>query len=242
MKKILLSIVGFLFALMCFGQKTVTFLASDSLTVTADLYNTFSQSNKYMLLFHQAEYSRGEFEQTAIRLIKLNYNSLAVDLRYGNGVNFISNETAMLARSEGYPVTMMDCEKDILAAISYVYSIDSTAEIYLLGSSFSGSMCLKVAEDRSVIKAVIAYSPGEFFGSFNVAEYISGLNIPTYIASSRSEYSYVADIAKNITSPTKILFRPENSNGEHGSKALWWNSNANEEYWLSLLFFLKDFK
>lgn len=242
MKKVFLSVVCFFFALFCSGQNIVTFYASDSLKVTADLYNTFSRSNKYMLLFHQAEYSRGEFEQIATRLIKLDYHCLAVDLRYGNGVNFVSNETAMLARSEDYASTMMDCEKDILAAISYIYSIDSTAQIFLLGSSFSGSLCLKVAKDRPDIKAVIAYSPGEFFSSFSLADYISGLTTPTYIACGRSEYSYIADIAKNVTATDKVLFRPENSNGEHGAKALWWNSNANEEYWLSLLFFLKDFK
>ena len=148
----------------------------------------------------------------------------------------------MLARTGKYANSMIDCEKDILAAIDFVYSMDSTAQIFLLGSSFSGSLCLKVAKDRSDIKAVIAYSPGEFFSNFSVADYISGLQTPCYIACARPEYSYITEIAKNIESPKKVIFRPENSNGEHGAKALWWNSNANEEYWLSLLFFLKDFK
>lgn len=242
MKKVFLSIVCVFFALFSNGQRMVTFMAEDSLKVTAELYTTYSQTSNYMLLFHQAEYSRGEFEQIATRLIKLNYNCLAVDLRYGNGVNFINNETAMLARTGKYANSMVDCEKDIIAAIDFIYSMDSTAQIFLLGSSFSGSLCLKVAKDREDIKAVIAYSPGEFFSNFKVSEYITGLETPCYIGCARPEYSYITEIAKNIASPKKVIFRPENSNGEHGAKALWWNSNANEEYWLSLLFFLKDYK
>ncbi len=49
------------------AQQLITFPAQDELVVSADFYETEDESNKYLLLFHQAEYSRGEFSQIAIR-------------------------------------------------------------------------------------------------------------------------------------------------------------------------------
>ena len=235
----------FLLSLVCsltYGQRLLTFKTSDGLEVTADFYETFAESNKYMLMFHQADYSRGELVPIASRLIKLDMNCIAVDLRYGNEVHYINNETAMRVRLNVNTISMMDCEKDILAAIEYVYTMDPTAKIFLMGSSFSASLCLKVAKDRNDIQAVIAYSPGEFFGDFSVAQYIQGLETPSYIACPRNEYTYVSQLADGITSPKSVLFRPEGSGGMHGARCLWWNSDTSEDFWLSLLFFLKDFK
>ena len=242
MRKFISVLFLFIVCSIAYGQRVLTFKTSDSLEVTADFYETYAESNKYMLMFHQAEYSRGEYQQIASRIIKLDINCLAVDLRYGNEVNFINNETAMRARLDGHSISMMDCEKDILAAIDYVYNMDSTAKIFLMGSSFSGSLCLKVAKDRNDIQAVIAYSPGEFFTDFSVEEYLKGLNTPTYIGCSRNEYSYASQLAEGITSTKSVIFRPEGSGGMYGACNLWWNSDTSEEFWLSLLFFLKDFK
>ncbi|MCQ2606894.1 MAG: alpha/beta hydrolase [Bacteroidales bacterium] len=243
MKKLFAIVLSLCFVFTVWGQKIVTFTAADGLSITADVYETFEPSNKYMLLFHQAECSRGEFQQIAKRLVKLDYNCVAVDLRYGNEVNFINNETAMLAKSGNYAVSMLDCEKDILAAINYVRSENPNAELFLLGSSFSGSLCLKVAVDSSsLFKAVIAYSPGEYFGEMSMAEYVKPLQIPLYVACNRNEYSYVSAMVKDVATKKKVVFRPEKNTKEHGAKSLWWESDGNESFWLSLLFFLKDFK
>ena len=137
------------------GQKTVSFRAVDNLTINADYYETFAESNKYMLMFHQAEYSRGEYQQIAERMIKLDFNCLAVDLRYGKEVNYVNNETAEQARQNKMNVTLLSCEKDIEAAINYIQTNDPSALIFLMGSSFSASLCLKVAKDRDDIQAVV---------------------------------------------------------------------------------------
>ncbi|MCQ2959011.1 MAG: dienelactone hydrolase family protein [Bacteroidales bacterium] len=241
MKKIITAIICILSMFNLFGQKSISFQAEDHVEVFADYYETFAESNKYMLMFHQAEYSRGEFQQIAERMIKLDFNCIAVDLRQGNEVNFVNNETALKAKQEKFNITLLSCEKDILAAINYVYSIDPYAQIFLMGSSFSGSLCLKVAKDRSDIKAVIAYSPGEFFSSLSITQYIKGLKVPTYIGCAQNEYSYVSQLAEGIESTKFVLFKPEGSNGLHGAQTLWWDSDTREECWLSLLFFLKDF-
>ena len=45
-----------------------------------------------------------------------------------------------------------------------------------------------------------------------------------------------------MEAPKTVVFQPENADGQHGAKTLWWESDTCEEFWLSLLFFLKDFK
>ena len=225
------------------AQRNITFTAADGLEITADLYETDVESHRYMLLFHQAEYSRGEFQQIATRLIKLGFNCLAVDLRYGNEVNFINNETAMRARQGNFEVSMLAAKRDMEAAISYVKSLQDSVSIFLLGSSFSASLSLILAKERPDITAVIGFSPGEFFGAeLSVEKYIRGLHIPVFIGCPRSEYFYVTQLLSGVISNHKVVFRPERSDGLHGAKTLWWESATRDEFWLSLLFFLKDFK
>lgn len=241
MKRYITAIICSLLLSFAYGQRGLTFYATDQVEIYADYYETFAESNKYMLMFHQAEYSRGEFQQIAERMIKLDFNCLAVDMRHGKEINYVNNETAIKAKQSGMNVTLLSCENDILAAINYVYSIDPYAQIFLMGSSFSASLCLKVARERGDIKAVIAYSPGEFFGTMSVAEAIKGLQVPTYIYCTQNEYPYVTQLASGITAAKQVIFKPEEGNGAHGAQTLWWDSDTREECWLSLLFFLKDY-
>lgn len=241
-KRYLLCLLWLLSSFSIWAQKTVTFPASDSITVSADLFESYIDTDKFLILCHQEEYSRGEYRDIAPKLMKMNFNCLAIDLRNGKEINYVNNETAMAAKTAGSATKLIDSEKDILGAIDYVRSINPKAEIILLGSSFSASLCLKVAKDRNDVRAVIAYSPGEFFGDLNIQSYIKGLNIPTYMASPRSEYSYASQIVSTVEQGTLTKFRPENAEGEHGAKALWWTSSANDDYWLSLLLFLEKFK
>lgn len=226
-----------------FAQRMVTFSASDGLLVSADLYETDEDSHRYLLLFHQAEYSRGEFQQIATRLIKLGFNCLAVDLRYGNEINFINNETAMRARQGGYDVSMLAAKRDMLASINYVKTLQDSVSVFLLGSSFSASLALIIANEMPSITAVMAFSPGEFFDAeLSVEQSIKGLSVPVFVGCPRSEFFYVMQLLSGVVSPNKVVFRPEGSDGLHGAKTLWWESATRDEFWLSLLFFLKDFK
>ena len=45
------------------SQEKITFLAEDGLLITADLYE-INPKKPYILLFHQAGYSRGEYKET----------------------------------------------------------------------------------------------------------------------------------------------------------------------------------
>lgn len=225
------------------AQKLVTFKANDGLEVTADYYETENESNRYFLLFHQAEYSRGEHKEIGRKLIKLGYNCLAVDLRSGGEVNYVQNETAISAKKKGMEPTMFDAWKDIEASIIYIKSIDENAEIYLFGSSYSASLCLIAAKKRNDIKAVVAFSPGEFFqNKINVESEIEGLNIPMFVACPQSEFNYVKKLVSKVDKKKLTLFKPQRGDGLHGAKTLWWESSTSNEFWLALFFFLKDFQ
>ena len=59
---------------LSFSQETVTFFSSDSLEITADFYEAKAEF-PYVLLFHQAGSSRGEYRDVAKRFQKLGYKS-----------------------------------------------------------------------------------------------------------------------------------------------------------------------
>ena len=223
------------------AQQFITFMSSDNVTISSDFYETEAVSKKWMIMCHQEEYSRGEFKEIAQRMIKLNYNCLAIDMRSGGEVNYVPNETAQEAKSLGKAQTLISCEIDILSAIEYVKSREKDAEIVLFGSSFSAALCLKIAKERPDIKAVIAFSPGEFFTpQISIKKIISGISIPIYVGSTKSEFPYIKEMFEDVKPQKLVIFRPEKADGLHGAKTLWWESPTRNEYWLSLLFFLNS--
>lgn len=231
----------YLFSFLALGaQEKVTFLAEDGLKITADLYETNS-SNPYILLFHQDGYSRGEYRQTANKILKFGYNCLAVDLRSGGEVNYIQNHTALIAVQQGYSVDYLSSQKDIEAAIKWVKE-RSEKQVVLLGSSFSASVSLLVAKNNPDVKAVILFSPGEYFTPERMIQTeIKGFEKPVFAASSQRENTYVDELLSNVPSPNKTIFAPK-TGGEHGSKSLWTSNPNNQEYWLALTMFFSKIR
>jgi len=239
MRLIIISIFTFSF-LFLEAQEKVTFSAVDGLKITADLYE-ININNPYILLFHQAGYSRGEYRQIANKILKFGYNCLAVDLRAGGEVNYIQNHTALLAVQQGYSVDYLSSQKDIEAAIKWVKE-RSKEPVVLLGSSFSASLCLLVAKNNPDIKAVIAFSPGEFFApERTIQSEIKDFEKPVFAASSQRENKYVDELLSLVSPTNKTIFAPKNG-GEHGSKSLWKSNPNNQEYWLALTMFFSNIK
>ncbi len=236
-------VVLFIFIFSFFNleaQEKVTFTAEDGLKITADLYET-NPSKPYIILFHQAGYSRGEYRQIANKIIKFGYNCLAVDLRSGGEVNYIQNHTALLAVQQGYAVDYMSSKKDIEAAISWVKK-RSNEPVVLFGSSFSASLSLLIAKNNPDVKAVIAFSPGEFFNpEISIQTEIKNINKPVFAASSQRESLYLDTLLQYVSDTNKTIFAPKNG-GEHGSKALWKSNPNNQEYWLALTMFFSKIK
>ncbi len=223
------------------SQDKVTFTTSDNLTVVANLYE-IDTSNPYIILLHQSNYSKGEYKGIAISLLKLDYNCLAIDLRNGGSVNSIPNETVKNVKEAGVFHSMYDAKRDIEAAIDFIYK-KSKQNIILFGSSYSGSLALLIGQDCPKVKAIIAYSPGEFFrNKLLVHDELGGIDKPVYVAGTQKEYLYLKQFTELIPKENLILFQPQNDSGKHGAKALWKSEKGSQEYWLSLLMFINNLK
>lgn len=241
MRKILSFALVNLVVMNACTQKTITFKSLDGLPVTADLYES-KKNDPYLVLFHQADYSRGEYKETAEKFVKLGYNCLAVDLRSGDEVNFVKNKTAEIAREKGLPTEYLDAKQDMEAAIDYAFK-QSQKPVIIFGSSYSASLCLILAKEKTNINAVIAFSPGEYFEKGNfIRDTIQGLAKPIFAASSISEYSYMKELFSKVNQGNLTIFKPSKGSGVHGSKALWENNSNNNEYWLALLLFFDQIK
>jgi len=236
-----LLIVLLLVPTMSDAQQTLTFPSSDGLLITADLY-LLDKSLPYIILFHQANFSRGEYRETAPKLMKLGYNCLAVDLRSGKEVNYIQNETAARARDKNLPVGYLDAEKDMLSAIDYIKK-QSKEKFVLLGSSYSASLALKIAKDNAKVNAIVAFSPGEYFEQNLVLKVaLAKLDKPVFIASTINEHPFIKEMMSGVSDNLITWWTPSKGAGIHGSSALWHSSLCNDECWMSLLMFFKSLK
>lgn len=222
------------------AQLKVTFSSLDSVTVTADWYPIDSKAPT-IILCHQADYSRGEYIESALKLNKYGFNCLAIDQRSGDEVNGITNETAKDAKSKKKHLEYADAEQDIIAAVSYVFEKEKTPVI-LLGSSYSASLVLKIANENDHVKAAVAFSPGEYFEDKNwVTKKISGLRKSCFITSSLDESADVTKLCQDVISTLKIQYIPK-TKGDHGSKVLWSSAPEHEQYWIALMSFLMKVK
>ena len=223
---------------------TITFPTTDNLTVTADLYWTGNASAAFILLFHQANYSRGEYLEIAPKLNALGYNCLAIDQRSGGGVNDVINETYKAAKAAGLPTAYPDAYADLQSALQYVESTYAPKKLIGWGSSYSSSLALILASEHpDEIAAVLAFSPGEYFmfDGKKVADYAANITQPAFITSAKSEEKTWRGIADQIKSAGSVFFVPKES-GRHGSSALMKQTPNNAEYWTAVEQFLASLK
>ncbi len=239
MKPLYCTVAIFCLSVFSFSQDRVSFQAADGLEITADLYE-LNETNPYVLLFHQNGSSRGEFHEIAGRLTKFGYNCLAVDLRSGVEENYVQNESAKRAKEMGIAHDLIDCRKDIEAAIAYAYE-KSGKKVVLFGSSFSASLSLIIGKDNPNVNAVVAFSPGEFFLSdFRVSELLADYSKPIFAAGMKREEPYLIDMLTLVPDDKKTIFVPETNQGGYGTKALWESNSSSFEYWLSLMIYFKS--
>ena len=218
------------------SQIKVTFSSGDGLIVVADNYFV-NDTLPWILMFHQSGSSRGEYREIAPKLIKLGFNALAVDLRHGKEINFVPNQTSINAKREDFPQTMTDARLDMLAAIDWVKGRSEKPAI-LFGSSYSASLAMILARNNPAVSAVVAFSPGEFFGAPDLVQNaVRNLEVPVFLASTKREYPYITELCSGISTENKIIFTPSKSQGAHGAKALWDSEVSSSEYWLGLLLF-----
>lgn len=229
-----------LYSLSSFSQLTVSFPSRDSLEVTGDWYPV-ELDMPVVLLCHQNRSSRGEYNETALKLNKFGFNCMAIDQRVGDAVNGVKNETAARAKAKKMNPVFSDAEQDILAAIDFLYD-KYHRKIILMGSSYSASLVLKIAASYPRVMAVIAFSPGEYFPDKKyISKNISNLTKPVFVTSSKDEAAGVTELMQNVNARLMVQFIPK-SKGVHGSKTLWNDNPNHNEYWVTLMSFLNRLK
>ncbi len=216
----------------------IEFQASDGLLITANLYQS-RKSNPYIILLHQEQSSKGEFDPIVYRFIKMNYNCMAVDLRSGDDREFEKNKTAARAKEAGYKVSISNASKDIEASIEYLSKL-SSKEISLFGSASSGSLALMAGKNNENVNAVVAFSPGEYPGPENeLKSILANYPKPVFVAVTSEELPYLSDI-EGFPGNNRLLFKPTTGKGLRGTRALLKENPTRDEYWLSLLLFFKS--
>ena len=214
-----------------------SFPSRDSLLVFADIYER-KDSKPTILLCHQAGFSRGEYRETAFRIGSIGFSSIAIYQRSGSEANKIINKTAQLAKENGLPTEYIDAKQDIEAAIDYLYELNGNQSIVLVGSSYSASLVLLIGKNNDKVKAVAAFSPGEYIKGMNIQDSIKGYEKPIFVTSSKTETEATKTLVSAIDTVWTNHFQPD-FEGIHGSRALWNTTEGNEKYWIAFKAFLK---
>lgn len=248
MKTYLCGLFCFCYILCSFAQstndftgETITIKAEDGLQITADLYMAHEATAPFILLYHQAGYSRGEYRTIAPVLNDLGYNCMAIDQRSGSQINGIINETHKEAVSKNLPTEFLDAIPDMEAAYLYVkYSI-KPSKIILWGSSYSSSILFYMgSEHHNNLSGILCFAPGNYFKINNkeLKTFAAKITCPVFVTSAKNEHNNWKGIYETIKSD-KSYFLPQ-SEGKHGSKALWSDNPNQLEYWTAVKQFLKS--
>ena len=225
--------------------KKVTFASEDGLTVTADLYLAHEDAaTPFIVLFHQARSSRGEYREIAPRLARLGFNCLAVDQRSGAKALEVDNETAQRAAGAEKDASYLAARQDMVAALRHARKTWAKGKLIAWGSSYSASLALEiVGADATLADGVVSFSPGEYFQKLGKADTwirdsVAGLACPVFITSARKEKPMWEAIYEAIPAEGKRCYVPE-KDGRHGSSALWSRFDFSEDYWKAVTAFLR---
>jgi len=243
--KMIVSLFGLILCMQVSAQntstkKTIEFPSEDGLLITADLYQIDTKS-PWIILHHQAGYSRGEYKEIAPRLNELGYNCLATDQRSGDEVNGVLNETHKRAVKKGLKTEYIDAIPDIEATLKYAQKHLKSKEIIIWGSSYSAALTFYMASKYpEAIKAIIAFSPGEYFeiGDQGIVDFAAQVKCPVFITSAKSEEAYWKGIFEVLSDP-KYFYLPKGE-GFHGSRALWNEKEGHEEVWEEVKEYLRS--
>ncbi|MGX1025223.1 alpha/beta hydrolase [Flavobacterium sp. CS20] len=225
------------------SYETLTFPSKDGLEISARLYQAQSKAQP-ILLCHQARYNKQEYADIAPRLREMGYTALAIDQRSGGDFAGESNQTFERAKAQGISTDYVDAQQDIEAALDYLYQ-KTKQPVILWGSSYSSALVFFVAKKYpEKVKAVISFSPGNYFGDKreNLSIVFKELKQPFWVTSSLEESKLLSQLVNhNNLQQNQTQFIPKQK-GHHGSKALWVNQIHSEEYWASLKAFLNSIK
>ena len=227
--------------------RTVEFPSLDGLTITADLYAPHEDpKTPFLVLCHQAGWSRGEYRETAPRFVAMGFNCLAIDQRSGGEVREVPNETAKAADEKGLGTNYLDARQDIIAAVRHARSKYAEGPLVLVGSSYSAALVLEIAgSEPGLADVVLSFSPGEYFqrlgkGPAFIQKAAAHIECPVFVTSAKEESGAWKGIFEAIPGEKKVSYTPETA-GNHGSRALWKRFEDCPGYWNAVTSFLDTF-
>lgn len=227
--------------------ETISIPSEDGLAVTVDVYaNVTTKGAPFLLLCHQAGWSRGEYREIGPKLNKLGFNCAAIDQRSGGEVNDVVNQTVKEAKAAGKDTGFVVAEQDMIAALKWARKTNPSSKVILWGSSYSAALALRIAgEHPDLIDGLLAFAPGEYFVRFGkpgdwITTSAAKIKAPVFITSAKNEAQRWMGIFDAISSKRKSKFVPETA-GNHGSRALWVEFADSDTYWEHVERFLKHF-
>jgi len=229
------------------GGQRVLCRTEDGLFVTAEVFAPFAdKATPLIVLFHQARWSRGEYLEIVPRLNALGFNCMTVDQRSGQAIHGVFNETYRRAQAAGKSTRYADALPDLPAALNRAHKDFAEGPVIAWGSSYSAALALKVAGDRpELVDGVVAFSPGEYFVNQDkpetwIQDSARKIAVPAFVTSARDEQEQWADIFAAIPGEQKVSYVPE-TEGTHGSRALYAKFPDSEGYWQAVEAFLARF-
>jgi dienelactone hydrolase len=220
------------------APQSVALKAPDGVTVYGTYYPV-AAPKALILLFHQAGSSSGEYADIAPRLQREGYAALAIDQRVGGGLYGANRTMAAFKGKTDYLGALPDLE----AALAWGKA--KGMPIALWGSSYSASLVFllaNAADAKDSVKAVMAFSPGEYFNDKKMVEAAAAkVTVPVFVTSANTMDEEAE--AKAIVSATPATDRQQYvpRTGVHGSSTL--NATKNpggaDENWTAVLAFLK---
>jgi len=224
-----------------YSKKIIEFPSKDGLIISAVLYEV-DPNKPIILLCHQAGYNKYEYADIAPRLNKMGFNALAIDQRSGGSFADQQNETHNRAIQNGDDeINFTDAIQDIESAVNYL-SDKYQQKVIVWGSSYSSALALHIAEKNKNVKAIISFSPGDYFGDQlpSLKKIFPKIQQPFLVTSSKAESKELKELLSNLEQSHLQLQYIPNSEGFHGSRALWINQKGSEEYWTAIIQFLKE--
>jgi dienelactone hydrolase len=207
----------------------VTLKASDGTTIHGTAYAA-PHPKALILLFHQAGSSKAEYDTIAPKLVAAGYSALAIDQRSG-GALFGPNQTAANAcpaKALCLEPTYLDAKPDLEAALRWGET--RKLPIVLWGSSYSAALVFVVAAEHPEVKAVLAFSPGEYLGETYrgktppprnmVARAASKVRAPIFVTSASDPREIAAARTILAASPARVKVQYVPKVGVHGSSTL----------------------
>lgn len=217
------------------SPEKILFPSKDGLPVRGD-FHAAKKPREAILLCHRSHFNRGEYKDIAPRLAALGFSCLAIDQRSGMKVLGYANETYARAKKQGLATGYVDARPDIEGAVAYLRK-RARKPVIVVGSSYSASLALLIALNNEDVKAVAAFSPGEYLKGIKVAQSIKGLDKPVFLAAAKKEIGEVTKLVRFVAR-SRVSFHKPASEGAHGARMLWEKTLGSEECWRSFQRFL----